>query len=63
MADDPNTTTTPSVNPGFDGMDARRAGLTVDACPYDPSPQRTAWIIGWYVAAPHLTNRDAKSHG
>jgi len=40
------------LNPGFDGMDARRAGLPVDACPYDPGPLRTAWVTGWYIAEP-----------
>ena len=39
-----------TINPGFDGMDARRKGLSVDACPYDPGPQRTAWVVGWYIA-------------
>jgi ribosome modulation factor len=46
------TTRSPGANPGFDGMDARRAGLPCDACPYEPGPQRTAWVAGWYVAAP-----------
>lgn len=40
--------TTPR-NPAFAGMDARDAGLPVEACPYEPSPQRTAWVIGWYL--------------
>lgn len=39
-----------ALNPGFDGMRAKDAGLPVDACPYDPSPQRTAWVVGWYIA-------------
>lgn len=54
----PQTTTKRVINPGFDGMDARRAGLPVDACPYEPSPQRTAWVVGWYIAAPE---KDAES--
>ena len=33
-------------NPGFDGMDARRRGEPVEACPYEPGSQRTAWEIG-----------------
>ena len=33
-------------------MDARRSGLPVSACPYEPSPQRTAWVVGWYIAEP-----------
>lgn len=44
--------TTERRNPGFEGMDARRAGLPCEACPYEPSPQRTAWVTGWYIAAP-----------
>lgn len=39
-------------NPGSEGMRARRAGLPAEACPYEPGPQRTAWITGWYVAGP-----------
>lgn len=45
-----NPIAVPRNNPGFDGMDAKRAGLPVDACPYGPSPQRTAWVVGWYIA-------------
>jgi ribosome modulation factor len=39
-----------TANPGFDGMRAKEAGLPVDACPYEPSPQRTAWVTGWWIA-------------
>jgi ribosome modulation factor len=45
-------TTMATTNPGFDGMDARRRGEPVEACPYQPGPQRTAWVVGWYLAAP-----------
>jgi len=37
-------------SPGFEGMDARRNGLPCEACPYEPGPARTAWVVGWYVA-------------
>jgi ribosome modulation factor len=49
-----STKPTTERNPGFEGMDARRKGLPLDACPYPhaPSPQRTAWVVGWYIAAP-----------
>lgn len=39
-----------TVNPGSDGMRAKKAGLPVDACPYEPGPHRTAWVVGWYIA-------------
>ena len=48
MSDQP---TQPTRNPGFDGMDARRRGEPVEACPYEPGPQRTAWVVGWYIAS------------
>ena len=38
-------------NPGFDGMDARRRGEPVEACPYEPGPQRTAWVVGWWITS------------
>lgn len=44
---DPKTTA-----PAWEGAKARRDGKPVDACPYEPGPQRTAWVTGWYVAAP-----------
>lgn len=37
-------------SPAFDGMAARDRGELVDACPHEPGPQRTAWVIGWYIA-------------
>lgn len=43
---------TAASTPGFDGMDARRRDEPIEACPYEPSPQRTAWVVGWYIAAP-----------
>ena len=39
-----------SVSPGFDGMDAARAGRPVEDCPYSTGRARTAWVTGWYVA-------------
>jgi len=39
-----------TTNPGVEGMRAKEAGLPVDVCPYEPSPQRTAWVVGWYIA-------------
>lgn len=51
---------TPRINPGFDGMDAKRNGLPVEACPYEPGPQRMAWVVGWYI----VKNEDAREvHG
>lgn len=46
----PETAEGPTVNPGFQGMDAKRDGLPVDACPYEPGPDRTAWVVGWFIA-------------
>lgn len=57
MSSDVHKTT--QANPGFDGMDARERGLSVDACPYPPSPQRTAWVVGWYIAQPREEKRRA----
>ena len=42
-------------------MDARAAGLSCDACPYPPGLQRTAWVTGWYIAAPEKENRDGRT--
>jgi ribosome modulation factor len=42
----------PTRSPGWAGMDARRDGKPVEACPYEPGPQRTAWVVGWYIGAP-----------
>jgi len=39
-----------TTNPGFDGMRAKEAGIPVEDCPYEPSPQRTAWVVGWFIA-------------
>lgn len=51
MNDERQTPPPAGLNPGFDGMDAKRAGLSVEACPYqEPGPQRTAWVVGWYIA-------------
>ncbi len=38
------------INPGNDGMRAKEQGFPVETCPYKPGPQRTAWIMGWYIA-------------
>lgn len=58
---DNRTTGARERNPGFDGMDARQSGQPVDACPYSgPGPQRTAWIVGWYLVEREEA-RNAKS--
>jgi ribosome modulation factor len=31
-------------------MEAKWNGLPADACPYEPGPQRTAWVVGWYIS-------------
>lgn len=54
MADKPQTA---PKNPGFEGMDAKARGEPAEACPYEPGPQRTAWVTGWYIA----TRRDAEN--
>lgn len=35
-------------------------GLPVDACPYSPGPQRTAWVAGWWIAAPRKEPANAE---
>jgi ribosome modulation factor len=57
MPNDPRQTT--PKNPGWEGMAARERGDPVDTCPYDPGPQRTAWVTGWYIASP----REAFANG
>lgn len=30
-----------------EGREARRAGLPIDACPYQAGPMRANWLEGW----------------
>ena len=49
-----------ATDPGSDGMRAREAGHSVEDCPYRPGPQRTAWVVGWWIGKRLEVDQKAK---